>query len=293
VSRLLALSFDTPASPSITLKAGASSPEHPLPAGWGMAWYPPGDRGAMIVKDPGSVADFAMARLLKSWSRFRSATFLCQLYGAAERRRHEDTQPFVRIFGDRQWALSHNGYLTKSFADELPLGDEPAFEPLGHTDSEHLLCWLLNRLRSMGIRRLPDLGWDAFHAWLGELNRLGTLNLLLTDGDWLLVYQDASGHNPLHVARRQPPHASDRLEDDEVLIDLGDPLDENRTAVLISTRPFAAESWRRLEDGEMLVVRRGDVVWRGAPAGAGAIAASARANGQQMTARARREEPLP
>src|SRR5262245_64403936 len=106
MSRLLALSFDTPASPSITLKAGASSPEHPLPAGWGMAWYPPGDRGAMIVKDPGSVQDSSMARLLKSWSRFRSTTFLCQLYGAAERRRHEDTQPFVRIFADRQLSLS-------------------------------------------------------------------------------------------------------------------------------------------------------------------------------------------
>ena len=66
-----------------------------------------------------------MARLLKSWSRFRSTTFLCQLYGASERRRHEDTQPFVRIFADRQLSLSHNGYLTKSFATELPLGRDP------------------------------------------------------------------------------------------------------------------------------------------------------------------------
>jgi transglutaminase-like putative cysteine protease/predicted glutamine amidotransferase len=272
MSRLLAISFDTPASPSITLKAGASSPEHPLPAGWGMAWYPPGDRGAMIVKDPGSVADFAMARLLKSWSRFRSTMFLCQLYGAAERRRHEDTQPFVRIFGDRQLALSHNGYLTKSFATELPLGDDPAFEPLGHTDSEHLLCWLINRLRSLGIRRVPDLGWDVFHGWLREVNRLGTMNLLLTDGDFLVVYQDATGHNPLHVARRAPPHQSARLEDEEVVIEIGDPLDGNRTAVLISTRPFGDEEWRRLDDGEMLVVRRGEVVWHGGPVESGTAA---------------------
>jgi transglutaminase-like putative cysteine protease/predicted glutamine amidotransferase len=266
VTRLLALSFDTPASPSITLKAGASSPEHPLLAGWGMVWYPPGDRGAMIVKDPGSVADFAMARLLKSWSRFRSTTFLCQLYGAAERRRHEDTQPFARIFGDRQLALSHNGYLTKSFARELPLGDDPAFEPLGHTDSEHLLCWLLNRLRSIGVRRVPDLGWETFHGWLREVNRLGTMNLLLTDGDFLVVYQDSTGHNRLHVAQRTPPHQSVRLEDDEVLIDLGDPLDQNRSVLLVSTRPFTAETWRGLDDGEMLVVRRGEVVWRAAGA---------------------------
>lgn len=270
MSKLLGMSFDAAASPLITLLyTRADRLESRRPYGWGMAWYASTDRAATIVKDPAAISDGASTQLLRDWTRFRSTTFVGHLRGAAARISQENTHPFARSHAGRDWVMTHHGQLGPGFAEALPLGERPVFEPVGRTDTEHLLCWLLQRCREHEYSRLADIGWEQLHAWLDEANALGSLNLLISDGTHLVAYQDRTGHAPLQWTRRLPPHATTTLGNDDLELDLGGVRDRTRTAVLVSTdrlsggEEAAGAEWRAMEPGQMLVVCRGAII-RGA-----------------------------
>ncbi|QDU66137.1 class II glutamine amidotransferase [Engelhardtia mirabilis] len=262
MTRLLAMSFDAPATPRITLRwqskqTGGSSAKF----GWGVAWYPPDELEVVTIKDPTSHGDDAMTAMLREWPRFRSTIFLGNLRGAARRVSQEDTHPFDRRFAGRSWVLTHNGWLNGDYAANLPLGLDQVHGPVGHTDSEHILCWLLDRLREAGARRLADAGWERIRGWFTQVNQLGTANIVISDGLDLLVYQDKDLYNPMHWIRRKPPHATSVLENDDIELDLSDARDENRTGIIVATAALSDDEWTGLQPGQMLVLRRGGIEW--------------------------------
>lgn len=260
MSQLLGMSFDAACSPSITLGGWSGRDTASQPTGWGFAWYPSGDAAAAIVRDPIATGETPLTALLRDWEHFRAATFLCHLRGAAKRVAQEDTHPFSRSLAGRDWVLAHNGDLDPQRLRDLPL--DPLVEPVGHTDSERALCWLLSRAAERKARQLADLGYDELHALLRRLDAIGTLNVLLTDGVDLVAYRDAEGFNQLWHHRRCPPHATQLLTNRYLELDLGHALDENRTGVLVSTTPLTDGGWTELSPGAMLVARRGVIVWR-------------------------------
>jgi len=259
-TRLMAMSFDSAASPSITLRALAEEKEHNAPYGWGFAWYPEPARAAMVVKDPSSIGENAMTAVLRGWERFASTVFLCHLRGAARTLEEQDTHPFARSFGGRDWCLAHNGDLFGDLDASLPLGGDGVFEPVGRTDSEHAFCWLLGRVRAAGARRLADVPWPTLHGWLRQLDALGTANFLLTDGTDIVAYHDDERYNGLYLARLLPPHAS-RLTAEDLDVDLRDAGDMSRTVALVSTTPFEGAAWAPMQGGQMVVIRRGAYVY--------------------------------
>jgi transglutaminase-like putative cysteine protease/predicted glutamine amidotransferase len=259
-TRLMAMSFDSAASPSITLRALAETKEHDAPYGWGFAWYPEPARAAMVVKDPSSIGENAMTKVLREWERFASTIFVCHLRGAARTLEEQDTHPFARSFGGRDWCFAHNGDLFGDLNAALPLDADGTFEPIGRTDSEHAFCWLLGRFRAAGARRLSDVPWTTLHGWLRALDALGTANFLLTDGTDLVAYHDDERYNGLYLARLLPPHEP-RLEADDLVVDLFDAGDRSRTIALVSTQPFHGASWAPMEGGQMVVIRRGAYVF--------------------------------
>jgi transglutaminase-like putative cysteine protease/predicted glutamine amidotransferase len=260
LTRLLAMSFDGAASPSIALRALSEQEERENPYGWGFAWYPDQTPCAQLVKDPTSVGENAMTKLLREWERFESTIFLCHLRGAARTIEEQDTQPFARSYAGRDWVFAHNGDLFADLERSLPLGDDPVFEPVGRTDSERAFCWLLTRIRERKARRLADVGWPVVHGWLRELDALGTSNFLLSDGTDLAVYHDEERYNGLSWARLVPPHGA-KLETRDILVDLGDAGDRSRSVVVVSTVPLDGAAWTPMRGGQLLVVRRGAVVW--------------------------------
>ncbi|MCO5170871.1 MAG: class II glutamine amidotransferase [Planctomycetes bacterium] len=264
MSQLLGLSFDCTSSPSIELKGmrQAGDTRH-RPYGWGFGWFPGEDRAAMLVKDPTSIGDNAMTKVLRDWKRFRSTVFVCHLRGAAQRITQQDTHPFLRSYGGRDWLLAHNGDLQ---AEAIPLESDPTFFPVGRTDSERAFCWLLERVRQRRGRQLSDVGWPELHGWLTELNALGTLNLLLSDGHDLVAYHDQRAFHGLTWQRRLPPYAPGPLESDDISLDFQDARDVARTSVIVSTRPLSGEQWTPFLPGQMLVARRGAVIWTSHPA---------------------------
>jgi transglutaminase-like putative cysteine protease/predicted glutamine amidotransferase len=274
MSELLALSFDADASPAITLKTLTQrQAELDLAYGWGFGWYPGSENVAVVIKDPKSSGDDAMTRVLRDWERFRSSIFLCHIRGKAKRISQGDAQPFIRSHAGRHWLLAHSGDLSADLPAAFPLGPRPAFEPVGRTDSEFLLCWILGALHREGLRSFGELGSEKLHDWLHRMDHLGQTNLLLSDGLDLIVHCDAAGRQPLHWIRRTPPHATTRLESRDLVLELGSPQDPYRSMWIASTEPLSAEDWRPFARGQTMVVRRGKVVWDSHPVGSRGCAA--------------------
>jgi transglutaminase-like putative cysteine protease/predicted glutamine amidotransferase len=262
-TRLLAMSFDAPVSPSISLRALAQPHDHAY--GWGFAWYPEAGPSAMVIKDPTSIGENPMTKLLRDWERFQSTVFVCHLRGAARTLSEQDTHPFAHAWAGRSFVLAHNGDLAGDFAARLPLTDD-AFAPIGRTDSERAFSWLLDRARAAGARRLADVGWDRLHGWFRELDALGTANFILTDGIDLAVYRDADAYNTLYSMRLAPPHAATLWSTPDIEVDLGDAEDRNRSAVLFSTIPLAPnatseDGWVEMTASQMIVARRGSIIF--------------------------------
>lgn len=255
-SDLLAICYDSPASPKINFKKGNR------PDGWGFAWYPRDGVGASVLKDPHVEYDMAVATAVQRWDRFRSSIFMCHS-GTHRGRSFTDTHPFVRSHAGRDWIFAHNGELGRNLNITLPLDEGLGFEPVGHTDSEHALCWLMGQVRSAGARSFADVGWQTVHAWLQRLNELGTLNVIWSDGLHVVAYHDQTGFNALHYLRRIPPPSSTKLESDLLELDVSNSVDENRTLTVVSTRPLSAEAWSQLEPGEMQVISRGQLIETG------------------------------
>lgn len=260
-SQLLAMSFDSAASPWITLHGDPARQKGA--AGWGLAWYPVDDNAAMVIKDPRAIRDTSITEQIGDWERFRSTVFVGHLSGAAKRLTQQDTNPFARSYAGRNFLLAHCGDLDGEYRHALALGPDPVFEPLGRTDSEHVFCWLLSRIRALGVRRLADVGWPTLLEMLSFLDSLGSVNLLLTDGIDIVAYRDAGGSSALHVQLLRPPYSERELGNPFVTVDLSDPLDHSRSVAILSTSPLSGGEWRELVPGEMVVVRRARVSWRG------------------------------
>ena len=262
LTRVLAMSFDSAASPSITLKAvHQKNDDREAPFGWGFAWYPGQTECALVVKDPTSIGDNAMTKLLSDWERFHSTVFVCHLRGAARTIREEDTHPFSRSYAGRDWVFAHNGDLEGDLKEVLPLHDPLLFKPIGNTDSERVLSWLLQEFHARGKERIADFGFPELFALFKQLDALGTANFVFTDGIDLCVYRDEQEYNDLSWARLVPPHEHARLVGEDIEVDLSDASARNRTALVFATSALEGLNFTRLEPGQMLVARRGAFVW--------------------------------
>ena len=266
MSQMLALSFDSVTSPTITLSQGDNKQTTPVTqeyrTGWGVGWYPGEDRGAALIKHPFRKGPkIEMAELLNNWDRFRGTQFLCHFRGAAKMASQQDTQPFDRSFAGRDWLFAHNGHLERGFKDTLVIDKSSPFEPVGLTDSEHIFCWLLNKIYTSGARSLADVGWLELHDMLRYINRLGSVNITFADGENTIAYRDQRGFNALHYCRVTPPHPPRPLKNSHLEVRIDHALDDTRTMFLVSTTPLSQEGWTSLDRAQMIVANRGNCVW--------------------------------
>jgi transglutaminase-like putative cysteine protease/predicted glutamine amidotransferase len=284
-SRLLAMSVDGAVSPSISLHGSQvpSGASHAL--GWGIAWYPGQQAAALVLKDAGSAGENPLTAVLRGWERFNSDIFVAHLFGAAGRNSEADTQPFVRSWAGRDWVLVYTGALAQGRAT-LDLGTQPAFEPVGRTDAERMLCWLLGMIAERGARRLADVGWERLHDWIRQLNNLGSCNLIVSDGLDIAVYQDRYRLSGLSWLRRPAMPMGPGLYSDDFALELSGDDAKHRTMTLVSSTPLSSDSWRPMTGSQLLVLRAGGVVWD-----SHAGAAPELGPAPPMPQRARRPEP--
>ena len=254
MTNFFALSFDNAASPSLRLKSH-EDPEAQVH--WGMVWYSADDGLATKVKSSGN-GDEELNRLLADWNRFRSASFFAM---SGERQHGKNTPPYLRSYGGRQYVFIFSGALKGDFQGQLPLGGDPSFEPLSAAASEHAFCWLLHKLFENQSRKLSGVPTRDLHKWLGEVNNLGELNCVISDGLNQVAYRDREGRGSLYGLRGIPPHAHTHLENDALTMDLGDAMDASRSVYLFSTQPLSPEDWQAIPPGGLLAVRRGRLLY--------------------------------
>jgi predicted glutamine amidotransferase len=249
---LLGLSFAEPVSADFSIRPFSLRDEENAD-GWGMAWYP--DRSSSIVKEPLSWRQSQYARFLATYKHLDSRIHIAHM-----RKRttggdpvHADTHPFSRELCGRSYTFAHNG--TLAGFEELPLG---RFFPIGNTDSEHVFCHLLDRAAGEWDNLDSPESWSWLHERLSELNPMGRLNCLLSDGKWLFCYRDrdwAKGLNLRRVSIRGGRMR--RLEDDSMEINLeGEP---GNHGVVVATRPLSHRVWHAFRPGELVVLRKGRI----------------------------------
>ena len=174
-----------------------------------------------------------------------------------------NTQPFVRELAGRMHVFAHNGDLPGIASDAaLSLG---AFRPVGQTDSEHAFCALLARLGPLWAAASPpslESRLALVGAFARELRPLGPANFLYADGDALFVHahrriQSASG-------RIEPPglwslqrHCPSPVRHSENATP-----PTGQTVTLIASVPLTDEAWQPMAEGQLIVLRDGEVIAR-------------------------------
>ena len=257
---LLAMSFEGELAPSFTLhclEAGRT-----LPDGWGLGYYPAGEPSAAVLKEPAPPQGSIRSQLALAWEQVASSLFVLHIrhatWGALS---DANTQPFARAWGRRDWLMAHAGSLDQKLAELAG-----PFEPIGSTDTEQLFCRLLNKCVERNWRSLGEVDIDVMTAWIAELNEIGGMTMCLTDGKDLLVHADRRG-DPLWIGQLSPPYDRIAFGDDDLVVDLTRRGAKSRKGVVVCTEPQhpregdaeRALVWRRLEPGQLLLVREGAV----------------------------------
>ncbi len=218
--------------------------------GWGIAFYE--GKGCRVFHDPDPSAHSEIAEFIRDYP-IHSTKVLCHIRKANRGRVClENTHPFVKILWGRYWCFAHNGQL-KGVKKILKL---KKFLPIGTTDSEHVYCWMLEKINA----RFPTPPksdaqlWKYIESLSEEISQFGVFNFLLSDSKYLYAHCSTK----LVWLTRKAPFGHARLVDEDVEIDFSDVSGDNDIISIIATQPLTHnEVWNKAQKGEFLVFRDG------------------------------------
>ena len=218
--------------------------------GWGIAFYR--GRGVQEFRDPQPGVESDIARLVKR-SGIKSTLLISHI-----RRANiggvsvENTHPFVRELWGNYWTFAHNGQL-RGAKKNLHLG---RFKPVGSTDSEHVFCWLLDRIAVAFTTRPKSAKalWRLIDELTREARVFGVFNFLMSDSRHLYAHCSTR----LHWLTRQAPFGSARLKDLEMSVDFSQQTSDSDVVTIIATDPLTSnEHWHRMESGQIAIWKNG------------------------------------
>lgn len=267
---LLAMSFEGELAPSFDLRC--LHPGHKLPDGWGIGFYPGGEPSASVLKEPAPPQGSIRSELVKAWEHLESSLFLLHIRTATWGQLSDaNTQPFNRSFAGRDWLFVHAGSLER----KLPRPTNPAFMPVGSTDTETIFCDLLAKFAEKGWSSLGEADPHELRAWFEEINQHGAITTVITDGHDVCVYADRFGAGPqsgIYVWKLMPPHGAIVFGDDDLEVDLTRRGIKSRKGIIVSSAPLeltgppeskaeagVSPTWEKLPAGHLLLIRQGAV----------------------------------
>ncbi|MBA2723355.1 MAG: class II glutamine amidotransferase [Methylibium sp.] len=216
--------------------------------GFGIAFFE--GPGVRCFVDHTSANTSPVAAMVKRYP-IRSRQVIAHIRKATQGRvALENTHPFVRELWGRYWVFAHNGDL-KDFHPKL----HAAFHPVGDTDSERALCWLLQEL-AKNHASLPSVQHltETLRELAAPLAAHGSFNFLLSNGDALWAH--ASTH--LHWLVRQHPFKHARLQDEDLTVNFAElTTPEDRVAVIVTEPLTTDEAWQAFAAGELKVFQGG------------------------------------
>jgi glutamine amidotransferase len=234
------------------LKAGARE----NPDGWGVGWYD--EYGTQIIKESRPADRSRLADEFQERLGVRSRIFVSHIRRATRGRAgYVNTHPFYRRFDNKTWIFAHNGTI-----DSGQLGfSSKEFSPIGKTDSELVFCSLLSWLVNGGTQLTNTNGFTLLHEKLQEINRLGTLNLIVSDSKKLFVYHDRSGYLGLYCLLREAPYTVVKLRGQYLTVNLAEVIDPDARGYIVATKPLSDEDWKRIQPGQLMIFSQGNSIF--------------------------------
>jgi predicted glutamine amidotransferase len=251
---LLGLSFNLPVRPSISFR-GFRLRGDKNPDGWGIGFYP--DESVQVFKEQRNAPDSQLSTFLVNYEIMQSKIFLAHVrLSSRGNPSHKNTHPFNRELNGKDYVFAHNGTLNNYKG--LKTG---RFKSIGQTDSEQLFCHLLNCVAERELSQWTDKEFTWLQKKLQEINALGRINCILSNGEFLMCYHDINGYRGLNYVHRQPPYTNIHLLDEDYEINLSDEKKPDQAGYIIATQPLTNESWVSFGRGELLVFKNGDIVY--------------------------------
>jgi len=219
--------------------------------GFGIAFFE--DRGVRLFVDHHSARVSPVAELVKRYP-IKSDNVIAHIRKATQGRvALENTHPFMRELWGRYWVFAHNGDL-KGFHPRL----HAAFRPVGDTDSERALCWLMQELAKShaAVPTIAELT-RTLAELLPRAAAHGAFNVLLSNGRALWAH----GATRLHWLQRQHPFTHARLADEDLSVDFAQLAAPTDRVAIVATEPLTdGESWHAMAAGELRVFVDGSPV---------------------------------
>lgn len=261
---LFAMSSRLPTTVGLSMSrlASCGAPGGRLADGWGVACFDGAD--ARVLREPEPAAN---SRWLEQFINGRRLG--CRIAMAHIRHATQgdislaNTQPFSRELGGRIHVFAHNGMLP---GIEKTVGAQcRRFRPVGGSDSEVAFCGLLERLAPLWTRGAPDVGerLETLSQFAAELRAIGPANFIYADSELLFAHS----HRRTQVDGRIAPPGLTMLTrrcpvDRDALPAAGVTLIQQpgpQALTLFASVPLTDEAWRPLGEGEIVVVRDGEL----------------------------------
>lgn len=225
--------------------------------GWGLAFFD--GRDVRLYKEPEPAGDSQWLHFIEQ-RRVASHLILSHIRRATQGPvTLSNTQPFLRELGGRAHVFAHNGRLD-DIETRRP-GEWRRYRPMGETDSEIAYCILLERLAPLWTSdTVPPLAarLDVVTQFARDMRELGPANFLYADGDALFAH----GHRRIQDDGTISPPGLWRL----CRRCSGDPdahtpsAAEDQDLVLVASTPLSEESWTPFAEGEIAVVKDGEIL---------------------------------
>ena len=263
---LLGMSAHHPASITLSLNEFArhGGETGPHADGWGIAFYEGPD--ANLIRESKPAADSILMSTLRGY-RVTSETVIAHIrrasFGPVELK---NTHPFRRDIAGRVHLFAHNGDLP-GIESRYSLDKSGFISPVGNTDSEFAFCLLMQRLSKVwgsggeipALARRKKIVSEFAH----QIGELGPANFLYSDGDVLFVYghvrtqPDGSIRSPgLHYICVTCDYGVGQSELSSIKLES----EQLQKVTLISTMPLNDGNWQPMNEGDLLVIKGGEIV---------------------------------
>lgn len=217
---------------------------------------------ATLLKNMEIPANAENSQSLFDGKHFGGEIFLFDYLRKNGSSRLKNPPPFRGTFEGRDWIIVCKVKMGPDYKRFLMLEEHTFFKPIGESDEEYVACWIFDQIHIKKVTSLSDLRWSALHDLLIKINDQGYIDILITDGQDLVVYHDKNDHNPLYCLQSFFPHVSIDFQFDALNIRLNNP-DFLNSFVLFSTEVLKEYHGHQfsLLTSQMIVVRSGLFIW--------------------------------
>lgn len=229
--------------------------------GWGIAYYDNND--ARMIKEACTASKSSYLKFVKDLS-IHSKIIISHIRLATQGEvSTRNTQPFTRELGGRQHVFAHNGDLLD--IDTKTEFKSRRFRPIGNTDSEFAFCYLMENMSKIWDQETaPDLAlrYEVFERFVSEMSTLGIANVIYSDSDYVYIHShkrispDGNYLPGLFMTCRR----CSANESDVAIEGLELDKSNSKDVVLIASVPLSDEKWFEIPEGEIKVLRNGEVV---------------------------------